>query len=164
MNIILWGENSYLLAFSPNLMPFITMKLTERVGAASEESRPLRSAWIYFCTFQLFIMTRMFNGLIETTMKTGYIYLKQIPHTSNNQKATFMGPSPGTTHARNEVQAFSLFFSLLCNSICCLQFTDTHSKPSFVNSETPSLEILPITPLRIFTQGLFAMLRNLSSF
>ena len=160
------GENTYLLTCllpKPNALNHNDNDQEQQ--AVSEESWPLRSAWVYFCTFQLFIRTRMFHGLIETTVKIGYTYFKLIPHTSNNHQTTLTGPSPGTMLTRDEVQALSLsFFLLLSNSIGCLWFTDTHSKPSLVNSESLSPEVLPITPLRIFTQGLFAMLRNLSSF
>lgn len=45
----------------------------------------------------------MFNGLIETTVKIGYIYFKLISHTSSNHKTTLMGPNLGTMLTSDEV-------------------------------------------------------------
>ena len=48
---------------------------------------------------------------------------------------------------------FFYHFILILYAACCLQ---THAKNQCANSEPLSLEILPITPSKIFTRGLFA--------
>lgn len=68
MNILLGGEKSYLLAFTPNVKPSnIESVLSGRniIGITA----PQKCLDLFLCVFQLFIVTRMFNGLIETNMK-----------------------------------------------------------------------------------------------
>lgn len=132
------GREVLFTSFLPRPQTLYHMKHTQSGINTGGITATQKCLDLFLCMFQLFIVTRMFNGLTETNMKISYIYLEQLSQTSNNQKAIFMGACQtqelGPPVTKGKVSL--LFAVTLSNSVCCLQCV--------MHTATPALLILSL--------------------
>lgn len=126
------GREVVFTSFLPRHKALYHMKHTQsgiNMGGITATQKHLD---LFLCTFQLFIVTRMFNGLMETNMNIGSIYHEQLSRTSNNQKATFMGARQTQERGPPAIKCrLSLLFAVApSNSVCRLQSVVHRATPA----------------------------------